>query len=174
MGDMMKRSMDSAQLGAAINAVGTVLSAIATTPSQAIPDAIQEDFEFIGSILEALGVAIASDEDATALVKTGELIDVIGSLEVAVSTLTEDKQLQDILYKKGNLLQALGEAATLPYGRQLSKHEVIATIASVLEIIGNAIQALVNDTTDQGIIWNAIGGWIQAVGAIIAAIALEN
>ena len=69
---MMKRSMDSAQLGAAINAVGTVLSAIATTPSQAIPDAIQDDFEFIGSILEALGIAIASEEDAAALVKTGE------------------------------------------------------------------------------------------------------
>ena len=108
----MKQSMDSAQLGAAIIAVGTVLSAIATTPSQSIPDAIQDDFEFIGSILEALGIAIASDEDATVLDKTGELIDIIGSLEIAASTLNDNNELKNILYKKGNLLQALGEAAT--------------------------------------------------------------
>ena len=169
----MKQSINSAQLGAAINAVGTVLSAIATTPSQSFLENIQDDLEFIGSILEALGTAIASDEDATTLVKTGELIDVIGSLEVAASAQTDNKQLQRLLYKKGNLLQALGEAATLPYGRQLAKSEVIATIGSILEIIGNSIQALVDDTTELGIIWNAIGGWVQAVGAVITVVAFE-
>ena len=173
VGERMKPSIDSEQVGAAINAVGTVLSAIATTPSKSIPDAIQDDIEFIGSILEALGTAIGSNEDATALVKTGELIDVIGSLEVAASAQTDNKQLQRLLYKKGNLLQALGEAATLPYGRQLAKSEVIATVGSVLEIIGNSIQALADDKTELGIIWNAIGGWVQAVGAVITVVAFE-
>ena len=169
----MKRSNDSEQVGAVINAVGTVLSAIAKTPSRLFPETIQDDLEFIGSILEALGTAIASDEDSTTLVKTGELIDVIGSLEVAVSAKIDNKQLQSLLYKKGNLLQALGEAATLPYGQQLSKNEVIARVGSVLEIIGNSIQALVDDTTELGIIWNAIGGWVQAVGAVITVVAHE-
>ena len=71
------------------------------------------------------------------------------------------------------MLQALGEAATLPYGRQLAKSEVIATIGSILEIIGNSIQALVDDTTELGMIWNAIGGWVQAVGAVITVVAFE-
>ena len=55
----------------------------------------------------------------------------------------------------------------MPYGEQLSRNEVISTIGSILDIIGNTIQVLVDDTTEQGIIWNAIGGWIQAVGTVI-------
>ena len=68
VGENMRQSIDTVQLGAAISAVGTILSAIAATPNQSIPDTIQDDFEFIGNILEALGTAVALEEDATALI----------------------------------------------------------------------------------------------------------
>lgn len=174
VGENMRQSIDTVQLGAAISAVGTILSAIAATPNQSIPDTIQDDFEFIGNILEALGTAVASEEDATALIRTGEILEIIGNIEVAASTLTDNRKLQKLLNKQGGLLQIVGGAVTLPYGEQLSRNEVIATIGSILDIIGNTIQVLVDDTTEQGIMWNAIGGWIQAVGAVIVVIAVEN
>ena len=168
----MRQSIDTVQLGAAIAAVGTILSAIASTPIQSMPESIQDDFEFIGNILEALGTAVASEEDATAIVHSGEILQIIGNIEVAASILTDNSDLQSLLDKQGGLLQVLGEAVTLPYGEQLSKNEVIATIGSILDIIGNAIQVLVDDSTEQGIIWNAVGGWIQAVGAVIVVVAV--
>ena len=170
----MRQSIDTVKLGAVITAIGTILSAIATTPIKSIPESIQDDFEFIGNILEALGTAIASEEDATALVQAGEIISIIGNIEVAASILTDNSELQNLLDKQGGLLQVLGEGATLPFGEQLSKNEVIATIGSILDMIGNTIQVLVDDTTEQGIIWNAVGGWIQAIGAVIVVIAVEN
>ncbi len=170
----MKQSINSVQLGAVISAVGTILSAIATTPIKSIPDDIQEDFEFIGNILEALGTAIASEEDATALVKTGEVLEIIGNIEVAASILTNNEELENVLNKQGDLLQVVGGAVSLPYGEQLSGNEVISTIGSIIEVIGNAIQVLVDDKTEQGVIWNAVGGWIQAVGAVIVAVTIEN
>jgi len=170
----MRQSINNVQLGAMVTAVGTILSAIASTPIQSIPESVQDDFDFIGNILEALGTAIASEEDATALVQAGEILSIIGNIEVAASILTDNSELQNLLDKQGGLLQVVGEAVTLPYGEQLSKNEVISTIGSVLDIIGNAIQVLVDDTTEQGIIWNAVGGWIQAIGAVIIVIAVEN
>lgn len=170
----MRQSIDTVKLGAVVTAIGTILSAIATTPIKSIPESIQDDFEFIGNILEALGTAIASEEDATALVQAGEIISIIGNIEVAASILTDNSELQNLLDKQGGLLQVLGEAATLPFGEQLSKNEVIATIGSILDIIGNIIQVLVDNITEQGIIWNAVGGWIQAIGAVIVVIAVEN
>ena len=74
-----------------------ILSAIAATPNQSIPDTIQDDFEFIGNILEALGTAVASEEDATALIRTGEILEIIGNIEVAASTLTDNRKLQKLL-----------------------------------------------------------------------------
>lgn len=169
----MKQSVNLVQIGATVSAIGTILSAISITPIQSIPQSILNDLDFIGNILEAAGTAIASDEDATALVHAGEIISVIGNIESAAASLTRNSELQTLLDKQGGLLQLLGGAIVLPYGEKLTKLETIATIGGIIQIIGSTIQVFVDTTTEQGIIWNAVGGWIQAVGAVIVAVAVD-
>ena len=169
----MEESINLVQIGATVSAVGTILSAISITPIKSIPESILNDLDFIGNILEAVGTAIASDEDATAIVHAGEIISVIGNIESAAASLTKNSELQTILDKQGGLLQLLGGAIVLPYGEKLTKLETIATIGGIIQIIGSTIQVFADTTTEQGIIWNAVGGWIQAVGAVMVAVAVD-
>jgi hypothetical protein len=169
----MDQSINLVQIGATVSAIGTILSAISITPIQSIPESILNDLDFIGNILEAVGTAIASDEDATAIVHAGEIISIIGNIESAAGSLTKNSELQTLLDKQGGLLQLLGGAIVLPYGEKLSKMEAIVTIGGIIQIIGSTIQVFADDSTEQGIIWNAVGGWIQAVGAVIVAVAVE-
>ena len=169
----MDQSINLVQIGATVSAVGTILSAISITPIQSIPESILNDLDFIGNILEAVGTAIASDEDATAIVHAGEIISIIGNIESAAGSLTKNSELQTLLDKQGGLLQLLGGAIVLPYGEKLSIMEAIVTIGGIIQIIGSTIQVFADDSTEQGIIWNAVGGWIQAVGAVIVAVAVE-
>ncbi|PWU68734.1 DUF6944 family repetitive protein [Gracilibacillus dipsosauri] len=165
---------DKELFGGWIQAIGTILSAIANTPHFGLSQTISQDLKVVGNTMQATGNALAVDklsqkdlsDVGNAIQSIGNLT-VIGSLKFPVSN-----QLKQGLNIKGNLLQALGSG--ISFSDSLKDSFQISTVynayGNLLQAIGNSMQALASKAGSNSTMMNTIGNWIQAIGAIMTAI----
>jgi hypothetical protein len=129
--------------GAWIQAIGTVMAAVGSTPS--LDSDIQESLNLWGNALQGTGNALIADaEEGFSLGKLGNEVQAIGNTIVIAGILLhvkeETKQKLDI---NGNFLQAVGGGIALP-DDLLDDPSTIRTLniaGNVLQIIGNSMQA---------------------------------
>jgi hypothetical protein len=181
--------------GAWIQAIGTVMAAVASTPS--LNEDIQESLNLWGNALQGTGNALLADaEEGFSLGKLGNQVQAIGNTTVIGGLLLpvkeEAKQKLDI---NGNLLQAIGGGIALPDDLMGAPSTIrtLTIVGNVLQITGNSLQAkggmeeLKSNTEkedkykgykesnqsetithSQSLAIN--GSWIQAVGSVLSAI----
>lgn len=156
-----------------IAAIGTIISAIGSTPSTIFSEQTLKDFSLIGNILEAGGSAIVSETEEALLDIVGAQIAAIGNLVVVAGILSDNEQSGQLLEKQGDLLQVLGVGITINTQGGLTLIESIANTGNIIQVIGNTMQVLADTNTKEGVIVNAVGAWIQAVGSVITALATQ-
>jgi predicted RNA-binding protein YlqC (UPF0109 family) len=179
--------------GAWIQAIGTVMAAVGSTPS--LNEDIQKSLNLWGNALQGTGNALLADADeGVTLGKLGNQVQAIGNTTVIAGMLLpvkeEAKQKLDI---NGNLLQAIGGGIALPEDLMGSTIRTLTIAGNVLQITGNSLQAkggmedLKSNTEkedrykgykesnqsetithSQSLAIN--GSWIQAVGSVLSAI----
>ncbi len=153
--------------------VGTIITAIASTPSKIFTEQTLTNFNLIGNVLEAGGTAIAAKGEEGLLNIVGDQIQAIGNIAVIAGILNNNEQSGELLQKQGDLLQIVGMGMTIQTSGQLTLLETIENTGNIIQLIGNVIQVFANTDTEEGTVMNAIGGWIQAIGAVITALATE-
>lgn len=156
-----------------IEAVGTIIAAIGSTPSRIFTEQTLTDFNLIGNILEAGGTAIAAEAGSELLDVVGDQLQAIGNIAVVAGILNSNEQSSELLQKQGDLLQVVGLGMTIQTSGQLTFLQTIANTGNIIQLIGNVIQVFANTNSTEGIVTNAVGAWIQAVGAVITALATE-
>lgn len=156
-----------------IVAVGTLLSAIGNTPSTIFTQQTLKDFNIIGHILEAGGIAIVSETEDTLLYTVGDQLQGIGNLTVVAGILSENEQTAQLLEKQGNLLQVVGLGLVINMEGKLTLLQTLYNTGIIIQLIGNAIEAIANTETNEGKVMRAVGAWIKAIGAFITALATE-
>ena len=87
--------------------------------------------------------------------------------------LSKNEQTSQLLEKQGDLLQILGTGITINTQGKLTLIETIANTGNIIQVIGNVIQVFADTETEEGQVMGAVGAWIQAVGAVITALATE-
>ncbi|GGI14905.1 DUF6944 family repetitive protein [Gottfriedia solisilvae] len=142
-------------LGSWITAIGTIASAIGSTPLRRLQgedkkkwDDISEQLDFGGNALQAIGniVEVAGTDEFT-LEVAGEIIQASGNVTVLFSILTEDNEVKKInLNIVGNAQQAFGG------------------FLAVIDEIGDIIEQGGGDPT------NALGNLLQSIGNTLQAI----
>lgn len=167
-------------LGSWVVAAGTIASAI-NASLIAHTGVKGQSLNLIGNTLQATGNGItASSPSLSSFSKTGNLIQSAGNSTIIYSILTDlDRQDDDVLIIKGNLLQALGGIISFSetYGKIPSLTNAYQLNGEALEVIGNSIQSVAARRELKGVEANdlsALGSWIQAIGAIIVALALTK
>jgi hypothetical protein len=185
-----------ALFGAWIQAIGTVIAAVGSTPSEKLSSEFREHLSLWGNELQAVGNALIADSEETfTLSKLGNEIQAIGNVTVMagiIIDLQEETKLR--LDITGNWLQAFGGTVALP-DDLVDEPSTIRTLnisGNILQIIGNSLQAI-NGTEElknkekekyegyrqsneaneeeEGYSLDFYGSWIQAVGSVISAIA---
>ena len=156
-----------------IEAVGTILSAIGSTPSTIFTEQTLTDFNVIGNILQAGGSAIEVESEDSLLDRVGDELQAIGNLTVVAGILNKNEQTSELLQTQGNLLQVVGGGISLNTQGRLTLLESIANTGDIIQLIGNAIQVFADSDTKEGVVMGAVGAWIQAVGAVITALATD-
>lgn len=142
-------------LGSWITAIGTIASAISSTPLRRLQgddikkwDDISEQLDFGGNAFQAIGnaVEVAGADDFT-LEVAGEIIQASGNITVLFSILTEDNEEKKIKINiVGNAQQAFGG------------------FLAVIDEIGDIIEQGGGDPT------NAFGNFLQTIGNTLQAI----
>ncbi|MGI8315216.1 DUF6944 family repetitive protein [Halobacillus mangrovi] len=165
-------------VGAWVEAVGTIVSAIGSTPNTPVPVQTLEDFNLTGNTLQATGNGILADSENGTLEKTGSLIQAAGNSTIiyAILLILEDKSQKE-LFIKGNLLQAFGSSLAFveTLKERPGKSQLFLLYGSILQAIGNVLQVfgdraeLLNENGENV---KALGSWIQAFGANLYAIGI--
>lgn len=183
--------------GALIAAIGTITSAIGSTPFYFISSNVREDLNIYGNTLQAVGNALEADgQGEISLEKIGNEIQSIGNVTVISGLVIEFKDETKIkLVIAGNWTQALGGLTALAdeFEDASDKDESFNIVGNLLQAIGNSLQAiggiyelksirrerqdskdeLVNSELDkkkEGQSIDTIGSWIQAVGSVFSLI----
>lgn len=156
-----------------IEAIGTVVTAIGSTPSTIFTQQMLTDFTIIGNILEAGGCAISAENEDSLLDRVGDQLQAIGNLTVVAGILDKNEQSGQLIQMQGNLIQVVGAGITINTQGKLTLSQTIANTGNIIQLIGNVIQVFANTDTQEGVVMNAVGAWIQAVGAIITALASD-
>ena len=166
-------------LGSWMQAIGNVIEAYGSTPSIPLESDTRDDFNRIGLTMQATGSALEADGQSNpqSYEYYGAVITSIGSVEELLPLLRSFPfETEYILESQGNILQGLGTAL------QAYDEIINGTPSGAFEgIIGNTLQSIgcfisvlgiKVELTDQedGQRINALGSWVQAFGAIIAAI----
>ncbi|QGQ45765.1 DUF6944 family repetitive protein [Metabacillus sediminilitoris] len=160
-------------------ALGTIISAIGSTPSSRINETLQNNLSLLGNVMQATGNALLADTIRSFnLNKIGNEIQAIGNSMVIVGLLlyenNEEKNIE--LSIKGNLLQALGSSLSIPElleKNKVSIDNLYSIYGALLQTIGNSLQAIsgiINLKGQQANGVNFVGSWIQAIGAVIQAL----
>ncbi|ARV92715.1 hypothetical protein BK738_29870 [Bacillus thuringiensis serovar rongseni] len=185
--------------GAWIAAIGTITSAIGSTPFDFISSNLRKDLNVYGNVLQAVGNALEADgQGEVSLEQIGNEIQSIGNVTVISGLIIEFKEETQIkLVIAGNWTQALGGLTALA-------DESLNIIGNLLQSIGNSLQAIggieelksirnedrsnkegnVNDVekdidtqvnkktneNEEGKLIDIIGSWVQAVGSVISLI----
>ncbi len=207
-------------LGAWMQAVGNIISAIASTPTDRLSDSTQQNLNIVGLTLQAAGNGLETEGQGTpfSLEYIGNAIGTIGVLEDLTAAVIEFPDETDTtLNIQGILLQAVGSTIAALDETQDSTTagslegfvgNVIQTIGSVIQVIGIKVQFVGSNQSEDDnqnqrqngkqnqvgsyMNWNqqngsngqnqndqdqkegadliALGSWIQAIGAVIAAI----
>jgi hypothetical protein len=174
-GGLFMNNEEKAVFGAWIQAIGTILSAIASTPSITLREATRNDLDILGNVLQATGNALEADTEKYNLNKLGNMIQSIGNSTVLIGLLSGHETTEKELSTKGNLLQALGGGLVFVYAieQEPSYNGLYAIYGNLLQAIGNSLQALspnANRNGKNGQTLDFIGSWIQAIGAVISVI----
>ncbi|MBT2686635.1 hypothetical protein J7I93_00395 [Bacillus sp. ISL-47] len=172
-------------VGSVIAAIGTILSAIASTPAQSVRIVdFFKGLDIVGNTLQATGNALeASGQGEPSLEKLGNEIQAAGnSTVIAGLVLNLEDENEEKLVITGNWLQALGGAVALgdEFEDPTAAGQLYNIYGNLLQSIGNSLQAIggtINlrekrtddsgGSADQVII---IGSWIQAVGSVLSVI----
>lgn len=168
------------RIGSIIQAIGTVISAYANTPNQYLNDTFLDDLDLIGNALQATGNALIADgQEPFTLSRIGNEVQAAGNTTVIAGMIMPFKdKTKQVLNIKGNLLQSFG--AGIELGDELdekpSLNKAINVISNVLQVAGNALQALggkyeldyPNGDTEYSQSLILAGSWIQAVGAVLS------
>ncbi len=174
--------------GAVVAAIGTILSAVASFPSETtrIID-LYKDFDIVGNTLQAVGNALQADgQKEPSLEKLGNEIQSIGNSTVLAGLVwnIEDDSKEKLIIT-GNWLQALGGAVALgdEFNDPTAAGQIYNINGNLLQSIGNSLQAIggsINlkekqlskeeETASSGDSIIFAGSWIQAVGSVLSAI----
>ncbi|HDR7532880.1 hypothetical protein OCB06_24090 [Bacillus cereus] len=132
--------------GAWVAAIGTITSAIGSTPFEFISSNVRKDLNVYGNVLQAVGNALEADgQGEVSLEQIGNEIQSIGNVTVISGLIIESKEeIQIKLVIAGNWTQALGGLTALAdeFGDTSDKDESFSIIGNLLQSIGNSLQAI--------------------------------
>ncbi|MDZ4569101.1 DUF6944 family repetitive protein [Bacillus cereus] len=132
--------------GAWIAAIGTITSAIGSTPFDFISSNLRKDLNVYGNVLQAVGNALEADgQGEVSLEQIGNEIQSIGNVTVISGLIIEFKEETQIkLVIAGNWTQALGGLTALAdeFEDASDKDESLNIIGNLLQSIGNSLQAI--------------------------------
>lgn len=169
-----------ALFGSWVQAIGTFIAAVGSTPSSIFTKEQLLDLTLIGNTMQAVGNAVLADTmEIVNLGKIGNELQAIGNSTVVSGILLDFSDTEkEKLYIKGNLIQALGAFTATGNGfdKGNERIEALFYIANVLQGIGNSLQALGGAEklkfadSKSGELLEFLGSWIQTIGAFIVAI----
>ena len=163
------------QFFAWIEAIGTILSAIGSTPSIPLSEETLNDLNLIGNVLQTVGnVYIPEDEEL--LYQVGTKLQAIGNLVVIEGFFVENQDLSNLLNLQGDLIQALGGTISIDYEGNQTLNDALNNIGNFIQVIGNIYQALsitYLENSEKSQELNTLGSWIQAVGAVLTALTTD-
>ncbi|HEE9030866.1 MULTISPECIES: DUF6944 family repetitive protein [Bacillus cereus group] len=132
--------------GAWVAAIGTITSAIGSTPFDFISSNVRKDLNVYGNVLQAVGNALEADgQGEVSLEKIGNEIQSIGNVTVISGLIIDFKEETQIkLVIAGNWTQALGGLTALAdeFEDASDKDESLNIIGNLLQSIGNSLQAI--------------------------------
>ncbi|MBX0351827.1 DUF6944 family repetitive protein [Bacillus toyonensis] len=132
--------------GAWVAAIGTITSAIGSTPFDFISSNVRKDLNVYGNVLQAVGNALEADgQGEVSLEKIGNEIQSIGNVTVISGLIIDFKEETQIkLVIAGNWTQALGGLTALAdeFEDTSDKDEYLNIIGNLLQSIGNSLQAI--------------------------------
>jgi hypothetical protein len=168
-------------LGAWVAAIGTILSAIASTPNDDGEQVGNQDnktkLNVIGNALQAIGNILGSIVEEQPITRLGEQVQAAGNLTVIYGIVSDnDEKTKTKLEISGNSMQLFGGILEIVavFGESFSE-EFLNIVGNALQSIGNGLQVVGgefeltgDDDTSQALgFW---GSWIQAGGSVISAI----
>ncbi|MDQ0484818.1 DUF6944 family repetitive protein [Guptibacillus hwajinpoensis] len=166
-----------AVFGSWVQAIGTILSAIGSTPIKELSTDLLDSLNLIGNVMQGTGNALIADTIETeTLDKLGNQIQAIGNSTVVTGILIDfTNEVKQILNIDGNWLQALGGGVSLAdaLGGERSTSALYSIYGNLLQAVGNSLQSISGIKELQGKEGqelNVVGSWIQAVGSVISAI----
>ena len=164
-----------------VQATGTTLAAIGSTPLKSFTESQLLNFILWGNELQALGNSLIADSEPNfTLDKIGNQIQATGNVTVIAGLiLPVDEGTTLKLDIKGNLLQALGGSTSLSVflDEESSFDKIYILYGILLQVIGNSMQAIggiIDLGGGEGGKIITIGSWIQAIGSIIQAVGVTN
>ncbi|MFE8698362.1 DUF6944 family repetitive protein [Cytobacillus sp. FJAT-53684] len=132
--------------GSWIQAVGTVMNAVGSTPSDKINEEQQDDLNLWGNVLQAVGNALIADgTEMISLNKLGNEVQAIGNTTVVGGILLDfQEKTKKSLIIKGNLLQAVGGGMAIAdtLEEEPSLEKALNVIGDLLQVIGNSLQVI--------------------------------
>ncbi|KAA6452624.1 hypothetical protein F8161_18655 [Bacillus cereus] len=132
--------------GAWVAAIGTITSAIGSTPFNLMSSNVRKDLNVYGNVLQAVGNALEADgQGEVSLEQIGNKIQSIGNVTVISGLIIEFKEETQIkLVIAGNWTQALGglTAVADEFEDTSNKDEYLNIIGNLLQSIGNSLQAI--------------------------------
>lgn len=160
-------------------AIGTALSAIGSTPISFLSADTLANLDIIGDVIQIGSTAIQLDAESKVTFNSiGNIVQVVGNTEeLGGQVIFYNNQTEQNLYTtQGNAIQVAGVALSLLFyfNQKRNLINLYNINANLLQILGLGIQTLSSSpslTTDQSTTWNAVGAWIQTIGAVLAAIA---
>lgn len=164
-------------IGSCVQALGTIISAIGSTPSITLNNKERKALDLWGNVLQAVGNGLEAEGGAQDQLSNGILgneIQSIGNVVETASIIFEDVTVTN-LASVGDWLQALGGLvnAAEDFDNEAMAGQVYNMVGNLTQAIGNSMQALSEIQPLQGDgdfnnsqILNSIGSWIQAVGAV--------
>ena len=173
--------------GAVITAIGTILSAVSSIPTQSTRiTELYKGLDIVGNTLQGTGNAIQADAQKNpSLEKLGNEIQAIGNSTVVAGLILDViEETEEKLVITGNLLQALGGGVALgdEFEDPYAPGQIYNIYGNLLQSMGNSLQAIggsINlrekegadsdsDSDSPGDVIIFTGSWIQAVGSVIS------
>jgi hypothetical protein len=174
--------------GSWIQAMGTIIAAIGSTPANFIKSDLRNALDLWGNTLQATGNALQADGQVEISPETiGNEIQSIGNVTVMSGLIIDfEEEAGQKLIITGNLIQALGGLVLLADGFEdgTIASQSYYIIGNLLQSIGNSLQAIGGsyELEKNGIKYKdrkeykngqsliVSGSWIQATGSVISLI----
>lgn len=156
-----------------IEAAGNIVAAIGDTPTPKIPETIKTDLRLIGNVLQAVGSALAAENEPLSIDVLGDILQSAGNATVIIGILDNDEASSQRLETIGNELQLAGAGISINTQPNLTFSQSLDNVGNIIQVIGNTLQIYANPHTEEGVRVNALGSWTQAVGTVISALAAD-